>query len=148
MVGKIIAWIVTAVLVTAVVFYALAYKAFVLDAVTWAPSAHAHTHDWAQLTPEQQKWFGSQRNPTTGDSCCSIADGAWAEEDIRDGEYWVRCNDERSHCPIKEWMRVPPEVVIHDPNRNGAPVVWWRGDWGADGKQIIVIRCYAPGGGV
>jgi hypothetical protein len=40
-------------------------------------------------------------------------------------------------------------VVIHDPNRHGAPVVWWTRASGTTAATAKVrIRCYAPGGGV
>lgn len=42
----------------------------------------------------------------------------------------------------KDWMQVPDEVIIREPNRHGAPVVWWMI---RDGD--VAIRCYAPGGG-
>ena len=40
-------------------------------------------------------------------------------------------------------MPVPPDAVIYDPNRNGAPVVWWYIEYGG-----YHIRCYAPGAGI
>lgn len=33
-------------------------------------------------------------------------------------------------------------AVIHEPNRHGAPAVWYRSEDG-----VPLIRCYAPGGG-
>jgi hypothetical protein len=36
---------------------------------------------------------------------------------------------------------VPDDVVIREPNRNGAPVLWWR--WNELGRPLIY--CYAPG---
>jgi hypothetical protein len=84
-----------------------------------------------------RKWFRSQKNPKTGVLCCDESDGVYAEEDIRDGSYWTRWPQN------PEWMRVPDEVVIRDPNRHGAPVVWWLYE---NGKPVI--RCFAPGGGV
>lgn len=93
--------------------------------------------DYSQIPPEIRNWFRSQKNPKTGVLCCDESDGVYAEEDIRDGEYWAR-------WPANpEWMKVPDDVVIRDPNRHGAPVVWWIYE---NGKPAI--RCFAPGGGV
>ena len=61
-----------------------------------------------------------------------------ASPDIRNGVYWTRFELTKG-----EWIPVPADVVIKDPNRNGAPVAWW---YFQGGK--LQIRCYAPGGGV
>ena len=93
---------------------------------------------------EVQEWFRSQRNPNNGAHCCDEADGVYAEEEIRHDQYWVRfnaCLD--SQCERTDWIPVPPDAVIYDPNRNGAPVVWWYVAYGGYG-----IRCYAPGAGI
>jgi hypothetical protein len=66
---------------------------------------------------------------------CNEADGTYAEEDIRNGVYWTRFELTKG-----EWIPVPADVLIKDPNRNGAPVAWWCFQ---DGK--LQIRCYAPG---
>jgi hypothetical protein len=73
-----------------------------------------------------------------GGLCCNEADGTYAEEDIRNGVYWTRFE-----LTGGEWIAVPADVVIKDPNRNGAPVAWW---YFQEGK--LQIRCYAPGVGV
>jgi hypothetical protein len=99
---------------------------------------------YAQVDPVVREWFRNQLSPRTGGNCCSEADGAYAEEDIRAGDYWTR-------WPLSEgrWYQVPDDVVIHDPNRNGAPVVWWYSEINpATGANELKIRCYAPGGGV
>ena len=94
---------------------------------------------------EVQEWFRSQRNPNNGVYCCDEADGVYAEEDIRHDRYWVRfdaCNL-ATGCAKTGWIAVPPDAVIYDPNRNGAPVVWWY----IESNQYR-IRCYAPGAGI
>src|ERR1700746_1656308 len=51
---------------------------------------------WAQsqgLSDQEKQWFRQQTVPgggSKGTSCCSAADGVYAEEDIRDGHYWTR----------------------------------------------------------
>ena len=89
-------------------------------------------------SPELRKWFRSQKDPNTGASCCTEADGIYAEEDIRQGAYWTRFEATKG-----KWIRVPEETVIKGSNKNGAPVAWW---YYLNGE--VRIRCYAPGGGV
>ena len=87
-----------------------------------------------------QYWLQEQRVPHgefQNQSCCTMADVEEVEEDIRGGVYWTRF--ERT---AGKWIPVPPEVVIKDPNHNGAPVAWWYYENGE-----LKIRCYAPGGG-
>lgn len=117
---------------------------------------------WAQVDPAERAWFKAQKSPQTGVPCCDESDGTYAEEDLREGHYWTRfawkrCTYQGALVPpstppwngmecedvIADWMPVPDEVVIHNPNRHGAPVVWWS----VDGAKPY-IRCYAPGGGV
>ncbi len=102
-------------------------------------TAHDAAH-YPEMRADVLNWFRSQKVPGTQASCCTEQDGVYAEEDIRDSEYWARFI---AFGIPTGWMRVPPEVVIHDPNRNGSPVVWF---WFENG--IVKIRCYSPGGGV
>ena len=97
---------------------------------------------FAQVDPKVKDWFQEQRVPGTEKSCCTIADGTFAEEDIRDGQYWTRFEAFGSVTP---WMEVPPETVIHDPNKNGAPVVWFYRD---NEAAPVKVRCYSPGAGI
>ncbi len=101
---------------------------------------------WAQADPALRQWFRDQRSPLTGQSCCDEADGTEAEEDIRNGHYWARWKMKPRGFDQEfttEWVEIPDEVVIREPNKNGAPIVWW---WFEDGKPAA--RCYSPGGGV
>lgn len=111
-----------------------------LTAALAAPHALARDPGgrYRDAAPEIRDWFRSQKSPKTGGLCRNEADGTYAEEDIRDGIYWTRFGETRG-----TWIPVPPDVVIHDPNRNGAPIAWWYYD-----KGELTIRCYAPGGGV
>ena len=103
---------------------------------------------YAQVDPSTRQWFRDQKVPGTNRQCCSEADGAYAEEEIRKGHYWVnfvaRQHNEGAPPTVIQsgWMLVPDEAVIHEPNRHGAQVVWW--GW----QDRLFIRCYAPGGGV
>jgi hypothetical protein len=93
---------------------------------------------WQNVDPKVRQWFREQKSPKTGAICCNESDGTYAEEEIRDGHYWTRFEQSNGN-----WILVPDEVVIHDTNRNGAPVVWWFYESGS-----LRIRCYAPGGKV
>jgi hypothetical protein len=138
------------------VFVAVAFLMFVAGSSGLA--RELYPGQYAQMDPTVRQWFRSQRVPggaRKGGSCCSEADGVYAEEDIRadaDGtsHYWVRFE---ARSRVVDWMKVPDEVVIHDPNRNGAPVVWWgANEYYNDGVPPagahIIIFCYAPGAGI
>lgn len=120
----------------------LLIKAAMLALAGGAALAHdASQH--AQMTPAQREWFGKQTipkgAPNEGMSCCSSADGQFAEEDIREGHYWTRFP-----AGGTRWYQVPDAVVIIAPNRNGAAAVWWGG--AVEGyANTIYIRCFAPG---
>jgi hypothetical protein len=125
-------------------------------ALAGAPShgRELYPGQYAQVDPAVRQWFRSQKSPRTGISCCDEADGAYAEEEIREGHYrtrftWRFCFARECQDLDSGWMDVPDDVVIHDPNRHGAPVVWWARASGTDAASAKVrIRCYAPGGGV
>ncbi len=73
-------------------------------------------------------------------SCCSGADGypAEAEWDMDTGHYRVKIEG--------QWVDVPDDRVIREPNRFGYAVVWWYRIWAGEG-QVPEIRCFIPGGG-
>jgi hypothetical protein len=67
--------------------------------------------------------------------CCSIADGeavADADWDSKDGHYRVRLSG--------EWIDVPDDAVITEPNRAGRTMVW-----PLDQADGVGIRCFMPG---
>jgi hypothetical protein len=72
--------------------------------------------------------------------CCSFADG-FSIQDVDwdtagpDGTYRVRMQG--------EWINVPPNAVVTEPNRFGPAVVWPYMD--SDGQTQI--RCFLPGAG-
>lgn len=104
---------------------------------------------YAQVDPALRYWFRNQTSPKNGQNCCSEADGIFAEEDIRKGHYWTRFTARRQDGSEMDsgWLQVPDDVVIHDPNRNGAPVAWYFYEYVGELVQLR-IRCFAPGGGV
>jgi hypothetical protein len=70
--------------------------------------------------------------------CCSFADGVSVQDvdwDTRDGRYRVRLHG--------EWVFVPENAQVTEPNRFGPAVVWPYMD--SDGATQI--RCFLPGAG-
>jgi hypothetical protein len=70
--------------------------------------------------------------------CCSFADGFSIRDvdwDTQDGRYRVRLHG--------EWIFVPENALVTEPNRFGPAVVWPYTD--SDGATQI--RCFLPGAG-
>jgi hypothetical protein len=83
--------------------------------------------------PDMKAWFdslASRKGP-----CCSDADGSAVSDvdwETQGGRYRVRIEG--------EWVDVPEEAVITEPNRVGRTMVWpIRGYLG------LTIRCFMPG---
>src|ERR1700730_15609349 len=78
-------------------------------------------------------WFDSLKSGKG--LCCSFADGfvvSAPDWESKSGHYRVRIDD--------EWVDVPADAVITEPNRVGRTMVWpMRGALG------ISIRCFMPG---
>jgi hypothetical protein len=106
-----------------------------------------------EFTPQERDWFKQQLVPgggSKGSRCCDESDGTFAQEDIRDGHYWTRYHY-RYYSGVgvaregdTDWVPVPDRAVIHEPNRHGAPAVWYFFAGGTEPQ----IRCYAPGAGL
>src|SRR6516164_8766783 len=70
--------------------------------------------------------------------CCSFADGLRVDDvdwDTEEGNYRVRL--------YGEWIVVPDNAVVAEPNKFGSAVVWPY--MGTDGQTQI--RCFLPGAG-
>jgi len=84
-------------------------------------------------SPEMKAWFDGLRSGKG--PCCSDADGSAVSDvdwETRNGHYRVRIDG--------EWIDVPDEAVITEPNRAGRTMVWpIRGYLG------VSIRCFMPG---
>lgn len=79
-------------------------------------------------------WFESLRNKD-GVQCCDVADGMALSDvdwDTRDGHYRVRLDE--------QWVMVPDDRVITQPNRVGRAIVWPQY---FNGKPVV--RCFMPG---
>ena len=100
-----------------------------------APASQARDPDgrYAAQNPELHKWFESLRSGKG--PCCSDADGTAVSDvdwETANGHYRVRLDG--------EWIDVPDEAVITEPNRIGRTIVWpIRGYLG------VSIRCFMPG---
>jgi hypothetical protein len=108
-----------------------------LAALLLAPVAHfGHARDrgqFANASPELKAWFDSLKSGKG--PCCSDADGTAVSDvdwESGNGHYRVRLDG--------EWVEVPDEAVITEPNRVGRAMVWpLRGYLG------VTIRCFMPG---
>ena len=91
-------------------------------------SAHDHNR------PELNSWFEHLRSGKgpccDGADALSIDDPDWENDS---GHYRVRLEG--------QWVDVPDEALIAEPNRDGRALVW---PWRKDGK-LDQIRCFMPG---
>jgi hypothetical protein len=87
---------------------------------------------YAQST--HKDWF-DQLKSKGGASCCSDADGFAVSDpdwEAKDGKYRVRLKG--------QWLDVPEEALITEPNRVGRTMVWPVPEVGG-----MRIRCFMPG---
>jgi hypothetical protein len=83
--------------------------------------------------PELNDWF--DRLASGKGLCCSFADGRTVADpdwESKDGHYRVRLDN--------EWIDVPDDAVITEPNRVGRTMVW-----PIKGSPRTTIRCFMPG---
>ena len=94
---------------------------------------HARDLDGRYANSPLKQWFDSLRSGKG--PCCSDADGSTPADvdwESKGGHYRVRLDG--------EWIDVPDEAVITEPNRVGRTMVWpLRGYLG------LTIRCFMPG---
>ena len=108
--------------------------ALLLAALALAPT-HARDLDgrYTAQNPDLHKWFEGLRSGKG--PCCSDADGSAVSDvdwETVGGHYRVRIDG--------QWIDVPDEAVITEPNRMGRTMVW--PIWGYLG---VTIRCFMPG---
>lgn len=83
-------------------------------------------------------WFDSLRSGRG--ACCSDADGSAVSDvdwESNHGRYRVRLNG--------EWVDVPDNAVITEPNRAGRAMVWPMTSRNGPIVEGITIRCFIPG---
>jgi len=111
------------------------YVMTMLSGVVLLSSVSAHDKHYSDSqTPKMKEWFDTLKS--SKGPCCSDADGSVVKDadwESRDGHYRVFIN--------KEWMDVPDDAVLKQPNMYGRTMVW-TGLY-VDGK--VQIRCFIPG---
>ena len=89
---------------------------------------------YANANPALKAWFDGLKSGKG--PCCSDADGTAVSDvdwESGNGHYRVRIEG--------EWVDVPDEAVITEPNRVGRTMVWPI----RDGVGGLYIRCFMPG---
>lgn len=113
-------------------FRCLLAGAVVLCLVTSMPAGFARDDGRFADSP-LKAWFDQLRSGKG--PCCSDADGTVVSDvdwESHNGHYRVRLDN--------QWIDVPDDAVITEPNRAGRTMVWpLRGTTG------ITIRCFLPG---
>ena len=111
----------------------LAVLAFCL--MTLVPSQLFARDDGRFADSPLKPWF--ERLASGKGLCCSFADGVSVKDvdwDAQEGHYRVRLRG--------EWVDVPDNALVTEPNRFGSAVVW---PYEEAGKTQI--RCFMPGAG-
>ena len=115
----------------------LRVKALLAALILFLGALPVQARDDGRYTNEPlQAWFDqlASRNGL----CCSFADGFSVQDvdwDTQDGNYRVRL--------YGEWILVPDDAVVTEPNKFGPAVVWPY----MDAKGVTQIRCFLPGAG-
>jgi hypothetical protein len=106
----------------------------ILLAITMLPVGMVMARDDGRYANSPLKpWFESLKSGRG--LCCSGADGLVVSDpdwESRDGHYRVRLDG--------DWITVPDDAVITEPNRSGRTMVW-----PSRGALGISIRCFMPG---
>ena len=95
--------------------------------------AHARDPDGRYANSPLKQWFDSLKSGKG--PCCSDADGTAVSDvdwESGNGHYRVRLDG--------DWVDVPDEAVITEPNRVGRTMVWPIRGYGG-----LTIRCFMPG---
>lgn len=111
-------------------------KALALLLLLCSPAlAHDKHHT---ITPEQKSWFDSLKSGKG--PCCADADGNVLQEndwETKEGHYRVFIEG--------QWMDVPDDTVLKQPNLYGPTMVWGYKVWNQNGGMRYEIRCFLPG---
>ncbi|KJC62563.1 hypothetical protein UP10_01405 [Bradyrhizobium sp. LTSPM299] len=105
----------------------------VLVSVAAVQFAQARDPDGRYANSPLKQWFDGLRSGKG--PCCSDADGSAVSDvdwESKDGHYRVRLDG--------QWIDVPEEAVITEPNRAGRTMVW-----PIRGYMGVTIRCFMPG---
>lgn len=102
--------------------------------------AKARDLDGRYAKSELHDWFNNLKS--SKGYCCSDADGTAisdADWQVKDGHYRVRVPI-TSGGDVTQWIEVPDDAVITEPNRAGKTMVW-----PLYGYMGVSIRCFMPG---
>ncbi len=108
----------------------------------------AHGRDlghYATQDPALHAWFDGLASGKG--LCCSFADGV-SIENVDWDTATVADASGQSHVVYRvrlagQWIDVPPEAVVTEPNKFGPAVVWPY----QDAEGVTQIRCFLPGAG-
>jgi hypothetical protein len=109
----------------------IGFAVLVLPLATYP--GHARDPDGRYANSPLKEWFNSLRSGKG--PCCSDADGTAVSDvdwEAGNGHYRVRIEG--------DWVNVPDEAVITEPNRVGRTMVWPIRGYGG-----LTIRCFMPG---
>src|SRR5262249_11632241 len=110
---------------------------------------HASAHD--RIRPDLHAWFTGLKSHKG--LCCDGSDALHLRDvdwDVKDGHYRVRIPKHESDLEraVKgetveaEWVDVPKDAVVDEPNLDGATLVWPIYYYG---HLEVGIRCFMPG---
>jgi hypothetical protein len=113
-----------------------------LFGITLLAAALACSYAWPRdldgryAQSEHHEWVKSLHSPG-GAWCCDISDGRAlldADWQSKGGHYQVKLRD--------DWLDVPDDAVIGEPNKLGQTIVWMQYK---NGEPVVV--CFLPGAG-
>lgn len=109
------------------------------------PPAHGRDLDghYAAQDPKLHAWFDGLASGKG--LCCSFADGVSIEDVDWDTN---GPKDEHGNATYRvrikgQWINVPPDAVVTEPNKFGPAVAWPY----QDAEGVTRIRCFLPGAG-
>lgn len=128
--------------VVVVAIFVFALGCFVISQAKPSP-ARDLDGTYATQDPARHAWFDGLASGKG--LCCSFADGLSIEDVDWDTN---GPKDERGNATYRvrikgEWIDVPPEAVVTEPNKFGPAVVWPY----QDAEGVTQIRCFLPGAG-
>lgn len=106
----------------------------------WVVHASARDLDGRYAQSPLKPWFDGLKSGKG--LCCSDADGSAisdADWEVKDGRYRVRVPIVEGGN-VSQWIDVPEDAVITEPNRAGKTMVW-----PLYGFMGVSIRCFMPG---
>lgn len=117
------------------ILWFIGWMVFILMLLLAFHFAHADARDLdgRYANSPLKEWFDGLRSGRG--PCCSNADGVALEDvdwEVKAGHYTVRVEG--------QWLDVPDNAVITEPNRAGRTMVW-----PIKGYDGITIRCFMPG---